>query len=295
VTRQYSRTLGKIANCQVAVSVHAVAEDASAVLDWRLFVPKSWDDTDDETAACGGLADVARTRRARAKIPEKERYRPQWQLALEMLDELASWGHRPPVVVADADYGQVAAFRAGLSDRDLRYVVATTATTTAHPVGAVPSASVQDPAQPGSGSGLRYPDRARTLAQHAQAAGQDATTRGHVMALRIRPAGKDVLPDDQGVLPEAWLIAEWPPDAQTPRDYWLSDLPADTPLDTLVRLTTIRRRIEHDYRELRTSLGLEHFEGRSWTGWNRHVTLVTAAHLFLTQWRRTHPQPSAQA
>ncbi len=64
--------------------------------------------------------------------------------------------------------------------------------------------------------------------------------------------------------------------------YWLSNLPADMPLADLVRLGKIRWRIEHDYRELKTALGLDHFEGRSFTGWHRHVTLVTAAHLFCT-------------
>ena len=45
VARQYSGTLGKVGNCQIAVSVHAATDAASAVLDWRLFVPESWDET----------------------------------------------------------------------------------------------------------------------------------------------------------------------------------------------------------------------------------------------------------
>ena len=76
-----------------------------------------------------------------------------------------------------------------------------------------------------------------------------------------------------------------PPTAEAPTDYWLSNLPADTPLADLVRLAKIRWRIEHDYRELKHGLGLDHFEGRSWPGWHHHVTLVTAAHAFLTEQR----------
>jgi len=68
-------------------------------------------------------------------------------------------------------------------------------------------------------------------------------------------------------------------------------VPADTPIKTLVRLATMRWRIEHDYRELKTGLGLAHFEGRSFTGWHRHATLVTAAHLFITRLRLTRPKP----
>jgi hypothetical protein len=79
-----------------------------------------------------------------------------------------------------------------------------------------------------------------------------------------------------------WLLAQWPPGAAEPSDYWLSNLPADTPLRTLVRLAKIRWRVEHDYRELKTGLGLDHVEGRSFTGWQRHVTLVVLVQAFCT-------------
>jgi SRSO17 transposase len=62
----------------------------------------------------------------------------------------------------------------------------------------------------------------------------------------------------------------------------------------LIRLTKSRWRIEHDYRELKAALGLAHFEVRSFPGWHRHVTLVTAAHLFLTE-ERTRPKTPARA
>ena len=114
--------------------------------------------------------------------------------------------------------------------------------------------------------------------------GSRAALTSSFLALRVRPAGRNPtarLATD-GSLPLAWLLAEWPAEAAEPTDYWLADLPEDTPLAELVRLAKIRWRIEHDYRELKTGLGLDHFEGRTWTGWHRHVTLVTAAQLFLT-------------
>ena len=40
VARQYSGTLGKVGNCQIGVSVHAVTDTASCPLDWRLFLPE---------------------------------------------------------------------------------------------------------------------------------------------------------------------------------------------------------------------------------------------------------------
>ena len=54
----------------------------------------------------------------------------------------------------------------------------------------------------------------------------------------------------------------------------------------------MRWRIEHDYRELKHGLGLDHFEGRTWRGWHHHVTLVTAAQAFLTL-RRLDPKVGA--
>jgi len=62
----------------------------------------------------------------------------------------------------------------------------------------------------------------------------------------------------------------------------------------LVTLAKARWRIEHDYRELKTGLGLDHFEGRSWIGWHRHVTLTAAAQLFLTRLRLTNPKTAGQ-
>ncbi|GHD16079.1 hypothetical protein GCM10007147_04160 [Nocardiopsis kunsanensis] len=69
----------------------------------------------------------------------------------------------------------------------------------------------------------------------------------------------------------------------------MSSLAPDTALRRLVRLAKIRWRIEHDYRELKHGLGLDHYEGRTWRGWHHHVTLVTAAQAFLTL-RRLAPK-----
>ncbi|MFL4903471.1 transposase [Streptomyces sp. MMS24-I2-30] len=75
----------------------------------------------------------------------------------------------------------------------------------------------------------------------------------------------------------------------------MSNLPATTPIADLVRWAKMRWRIEHDYRELKHGLGLDHFEGRTWRGWHHHVTLVTAARAFLTLRRlgppRRRPDP----
>src|SRR6266542_489350 len=117
VARQYSGTLGKIGNCQIGVSINAATDAASCPLDWRLFLPAEWDE------------DVER--RARAHLPPEERHRPKWRLALELLDELRGWGLEPPVICADAAYGEITAFRLGLEARELEYVLQVQAQTSA--------------------------------------------------------------------------------------------------------------------------------------------------------------------
>jgi SRSO17 transposase len=291
VARQYSGTLGKVANCQIGVSVQAVTDAASCPLDWRLFLPERWDDAcaDDEQAAA-----AARTRRARAGIGDDVRHREKWRLAIDMLDELAGWGLTPPVVVADAGYGDAGEFRTGIAERGWSYVVQVRGDLVAHRADAVPERLAY--AGRGRPPVARYRSAPVDLRAHALAAGRDGAvpitwrqgSRGPLtsqfVALRVRPAGRALVDQKaaDGSLPAAWLLAEWPPEAAEPTDYWLSNLGEDTPLAELVRLAKIRWRIEHDYRELKTGLGLDHFEGRTFAGWHRHVTLVTAASLFLT-------------
>ncbi|SPF04396.1 FOG: Transposase [Streptomyces sp. MA5143a] len=294
VAHQYCGALGKQANCQVAVSVHAVSDAASCPLNWRLFLPKEW------------ATDTVRRRRT--GVPKDVGHRQKWRLALDALDELATWHLVPPVVVADAGYGQNADFRAGLAEREIPYVVGIRGVLTVQPHDAHPAAPA------GSGTGRptvpRYRQPPLPVADLAAAAGREAFrevtwregSRGPMtsrfLTVRVRPAG--VRPRRlaqqaavaehgrwDGVLPDLWLLTEWPHGEEKPTRFWLSDLPDDTPIARLVRLAKIRWRIEHDYRELKHGLGLDHFEGRSWTGWHHHATLVTAAHAFLTEQRLT--------
>ena len=321
VARMYSGTLGKVANCQIGVSVHAVTDTASAAINWALFLPKSWDDT--TTTDADTVTQIQR-RRTRCKIPDDLRHREKWRLALDMLDQIigppaqggtedaaqgGGWGLPPRTTVADAGYGDITGFRLGLEQRGLRYVVAVKGATSAYSADAVPTV----PAYSGRGRPPkpRYRDDPTNLTGLALAAGRHALqhitwrhgTRknpgnptaamsSHFLAIRVRPANHEIPRNADGSLPECWLIVEWPPDKAEPTDYWLSNLPPDTPLQQLVRLAKIRWRIEHDYRELKDGLGLDHFEGRSYTGWHRHVTLAALAQAFCTLLRNDPKAPA---
>jgi SRSO17 transposase len=295
VAHQYCGALGKTANCQVLVSVNAASDRASCPLGWRLFIPESWDQDDE--------------RRERARIPEDVRHVPKWQLALEIIDQLLEWALERRVVQADGGYGDITAFRVGLEQRKLEYVVQVKGVTSAQPADAVPVASAyQGRARPPA---PRYPDKPVSLKQLVLAAGREQVRtvgwregdRGPLssqfIALRVRPAN-DAQRDDDGELPERWLLAEWPANKDEPVKYWLSNLPPDTPIVTLVALAKLRWRVEHDYRELKQCLGLDHYEGRTFRGLHHHLTSVTVAHAFLTCCRlargdpaTARPQPAA--
>jgi len=262
VARQYSGTLGKVAGCQVGVSVSAASEAASCPLTWRLFLPAAWDED--------------APRRAKAHLPAAERHREKWRLALEMLDELRGWGLSPPAVVADAGYGEVSAFRAALEERELAYVVEVKAAESAYGQDVL----AERPAWRGAGrppaSRYRRPPaslRALALAAGSAAAsavawreGSRGTMGARFLALCVRPANVGLRRAHPEALPLAWLLCQWPEGAAEPVEYWLANLPAETTLEDLVRLAKLRWRIEQDYRELKDALGLEHCEGRSLRG-----------------------------
>lgn len=227
-----------------------------------------------------------------------------------MLDEMTGdWGLPPRPVVGDSGYGDATQFRLGLTQRGWCYALQVDPIAIAHPGDAVPVAP------PYRGRGRppvpAYPDPPVSLRALALAAGRaacrrvtwrqgskktkdnpTAAMRSHFLAIRVRPANRHIPRDTEGNLPAEWLIAEWPPGKPEPVKYWLSTLPVDTPLKTLVRLAKIRWRIEHDYRELKTGLGVDHFEGRSFVGWHRHVTLAVLAQAFCTL-LRLDPQVDA--
>ncbi len=198
------------------------------------------------------------------------------------------------MVVVDAGYGVNTAFRQKLTALGFSYVVGITGAIRVWPEGQAPL-----PPKPWSGRG-RKTKLLRRDAQHQplqrQGAGpaivasrryrtvtwregtNDALS-SRFAAVRVRCAHRDYWRAEQH--PEQWLLIEWPTGEAEPTKYFLSTLPAATPIKELVRVAKLRWRIERDYQELKQELGLGHFEGRSWRGFHHHATLCIAAYAFL--------------
>jgi SRSO17 transposase len=311
VASQYSGALGKVGNCQIAVSVQMVADHASCAANWRLFLPEKWDD---HSVKDPDAKVRIRAKRARCQIPDDVRHRTKHQLALDQLDQMtgpAGWGLPKLPITADCAHGDATEFRLALGRRGFGYVLAVSEDLGAHPGDAELVESC--PASRGPWPKPHYPDKPASVKALATAAGRAAYTEltwrhgsrktkdnpgaamtGHFTALPVRPANRNIPKNPDGSLPLELLVVQWDPDQQEPTDYWISNLPPGTDLATLVRTAKIRWRIEHDYRELKHGLGLDHFEGRSYTGRHRHVTLTTTAQAFCTL-QRLDPKAPAPA
>jgi SRSO17 transposase len=281
------------------VSINAATEDASCPLNWRLFIPEEWDEQ----------SEFNRRRREQARLPGDVHHTEKWRQALEMIDELISWGIKPPPILGDGAYGDITELRTGLEQRELEYVLDVKGGTSAYSEAVKPERPPK-PEGRGRPPEARYRQDPSSLKELALQAGKKSAVavtwregaRGKMnsrfLALRVRPANIELrrrAHNDGAELPVRWLICEWPSKEAAPTKYWLSNLPVDTPLKDLVRLGKTRFRIEQDYRELKDALGLDHFEGRTYRGWNHHVTLVSVAHAFLTLERRTRPPVRAAA
>jgi SRSO17 transposase len=278
IKRQYSGTLGKVGNCQIGVSLHAVSSDATLPLGWALYLPEDW------------CADPERRRKA--KIPTAVVFQTKPQLGQALIQRAAGFAIDPAPVLGDAAYGDNTKLRTALHNGGLEYVLSISPDTgvfgpeTLFDVPPRQASKGRSPSRP-------RPDReAVSLQQLACSLSADCfqmvTFRGTgKKRLRSRfafvrvTAAHPVIDDHQPPRSE-WLIIEWPLGRSVPTDYWISNLPADSTPERLARLARLRWMIELDYRQLKGELGLDHYEGRSYRGWHHHTALVTCAHAFLT-------------
>ncbi len=289
VKRQYSGTLGKIGNCQIGVSVHAVGSAGTAPLGWALYLPEEW---------CEDAE-----RRAQAKIPASVAFKTKPELGVELAERAAGWQVPKAPLLGDHAYGENTALRERLHDAQLEYVLAVGPATKVFPPETVFTAP-EPAAGPGRPKSRPLPDRepetigqliARLADGNAQTVSFRDGPQGEPLRSRFVFARVHAAHNRKKATPwpprEEWLIAEWPAGKDEPSDYWLSNLPADSAPERLARLARMRWKIELDYKQLKGELGLDHYEGRSWIGWHHHTALVTVAHGFLTLERLCPPAP----
>jgi len=276
VARQYCGTLGKIANCQVAVTAALWTGARAWMVGAALYLPEEW---------------LTPEARARARIPRAVRFQEKWRLALTLLRQVRAAGFEVTAVLGDAEFGDNTTLRRTLHRLRLPYALGVSSTHTVFrgtPPVAVPARSRTG--RPPSRLQLtddRRPEAVRSIAASLpvrawrRVTWRNGTNRpwaAQFAALRVTPA------HDWGtrrLAPEVWLLLERDLGTTPRTKAYLVALPATAALTALVRLTHQRWAIEQQYLELKDELGLDHFEGRSFVGWHRHVVLTALAYSWL--------------
>ncbi|EHP92262.1 transposase IS4 family protein [Methylorubrum extorquens DSM 13060] len=279
VARQYCGHLGKKATCQSLVSLNLARDEVPVPVGLRLFLPEEW------------TADPARC--APAGVPEAAiSMQSKGEIALTELDRLQAVGVRFGVVLADARYGCSAVFRQALDTRGLTWAV-----------GIAKNQRVYDPGVrlvPPSGRARKpVPDQEPREAEAALAAlpwrrvtwrwGTKGALSASFAMTRVRVGDGPVwannrhLPGD-----EFWLVGEWRTSGE--RKYYLSNLPSHTTRRVLAGTIKARWVGEQADQQLKEELGLDHFEGRSWTGLHRHALMTCIACAYLQHLRLAQPE-----
>jgi SRSO17 transposase len=272
VQRQYTGSAGKIANCQVGVSLSIATRTEHLPIDFELYLPTDWANNPE--------------RRAEARIPPEVTFKTKPQLALEMIRRAMKQHVAPGVVLGDTAYGSSSEFRQGVRSLGLHYAVAVYPHTTVHlldeeggPREEAPSVSELATRIHERGGFRRCTWRKGTQ--------EDLSAR---FALR-RVVAAGVPQREQEPL---WLLIEWRDGEPQPANYFLISLPERRTHKQLIRLVMQRWRTERVYEDLKGELGLDHYEGRRFPGWHHHVSVALCCYAFIIAERVRRFPPSAR-
>lgn len=270
VTRQYCGRLGKVDNCQIGIFLGYACRFGRTLVDHQLFLPREW-------------AEDAERRR-KTGVPESVVYQESWQILLAELDRCRELPHA--WFTADAEFGRVNEFRAGLRLRGERFVVDVRSD--------LRMRDLNGTAPPRQGTTGRLPEVAVTSASEWAAsqpasAWQRVTIRaGEKGPLQVEAIQTQVrtFEDNTRLGPEERLVVIRTvnqPETQT--WYTLSNAGPEVALAEVVAAHAQRYWEEASFRDGKSEVGLDEYEVRGWVGWHHHMTLSLLALWFLASER----------
>jgi SRSO17 transposase len=272
VQRQYTGSAGKIANCQLAVSLSIATPTAHVPIDFALYLPKSWAE---EPA-----------RRKQAKIPDDVRFKTKIELAIDLITAAVDDKIPGEVVLVDSFYGNSVDLRNVIRLYGLDYGVAIKATTQVWLLDANGNRSGGPVSVQSLGAALGT----KAFRRITWREGTRRKMRSRFSFRRVKVAHDDGTPaDDREPL---WLMIEWPEGEDGPTKFVLTSLPRRRSKKQIVRIVNERWRTERAYEDLKGELGLDHYEGRSFPGWQHHVSVVLCCYAFIIAERSRHFSPS---
>lgn len=261
VARQYTGSAGKVTNCQIAVTLAVFTPQHAVPIDAALYLPENW-------------ANDPERRRA-ARVPDDVPFRTKGEIALAMLRAAHADGvPLGKVLLADADYGRLWDLRAWCREVGLRYAVGVHSTQAVWDAAGVWTAPMTAAEYAACVPAKSF----RRITWRTGANGQELSARFAFLRVQVTREGAEPV---RGQTPEEWLMIEWRDGESEPRHFTLCDLPAETSRTKLVSTAKERWRIEQVHEELKGEVGFDHFEGRSWPGWQHHVSLALSCHALL--------------
>jgi SRSO17 transposase len=270
VQRQYSGTLGKTGNCQVAPSLTIATRTQELPIDMDLYLPESWADD--------------RVRCRVAHIPDEIIYRAKWRIALDLIERNVKAGIPLGLMLGDSAFGDVGAFRDGVRALGFDYALDVKCHTRVEIIG--DDGSVSDPMSVAMAAEVIG---ARSYRKVTWRQGTRRALASRFAMLRVRPITASATRGE-----EQWLVIEKPRSDEPAAHYVLATLSKSITRKQIVRRIKQRWRIERSYEDLKGELGLDHFEGRSYRGWQHHVTCALACYAFLVAERVRAFPPSAR-
>jgi SRSO17 transposase len=270
--RQYCGALGKIANCQVATTVALWTGVRAWWLGATLYLPEAW---------------LASDRRRRARIPPRLRFQEKWRQALTLVRQVRAAGFDVTAVVGDAEFGDVTVLRTTLHRLGLPYALGISADLTAFPTRPQIAPPLRRRRPWTSARVIGDAVTVHVLMQQWPASawrwirwrnGTQPPRRARFAAQRVTPAQRR---RTGSLAPDVWLLCERETGTTARVRYYFVHLPPTASLRSLVELAHQRWAIEQQYQELKSELGLDHFEGRTYPGWQHHVVLTAVAHAYI--------------
>jgi SRSO17 transposase len=271
VSHQYCGAVGKQANCQVSVEVVVSDGEIAAPVAGRLYLPENW--ANDEL------------RRRRARVPEEIGFQSKPEIALELLKEVVADGVSRAPVLGDEVYGASSQLRAGLREMGLEYFLNAGGDLLAWPQAPeIRRAKKYWGIADNQPAALHLETLANQLSRQQWQSVSWRAADGTRRTTRIGWLAVYVLSDlDRltGQWPQSWLVVDWPQDHARPYHLYLAHFHHQPSAKRCLRLSRGRFPIEQFFQRTKTDLGLDHYEGRSWTGFHHHLVLAALAYLFV--------------
>jgi len=284
VNRQYSGTLGKIGNCQIAVgccySVPGTVRNADAVYcptGTQLYISEKWFEDEKRCKEAG--------------IPDSLEFQTKPEISLELINRIREGKVPHRAITADTAYGTNGNFRRELREQEEPYVVAVIPSE----ISIVQEGTTVIPVETKSGYDETYQKHPMKFPKDVKTKTADVVameipdddwekiewsegTKGKLFAqftrmrVRVTKAGKPT--DETG-----WILFEKTKDGEL-KVYMCWGLD-DASLEELVSMAHIRWTIEQCFKQMKRELGLDEFEGRKWNGWHHHASMVMLAFCYL--------------